>query len=557
MTMDMFAGLGPNCMKTESEMVKSLKDEILQAELSLLCSGGNEISADHERALAAITSLFVDAAFSATPSRYAIGLDTGLGKTTLLATYLITLKAKSLPLKVLVCVPNLKAMQEFRQVLLEGGFRPEEVGCKFSGGTLPFESVRDNLDDYDVLITCHARVDGSRSDWNGLVSNRTVFYDEALKRGKVTEGICLNLKTDVLTLSDFLPEDLREDLSSLIAALEEAEVDEIIPLSFPEDAAYTVDRAIKEYKRVSRRNKDTFDELVPVVSSKYDALRNHNGNYFTFESTLPEMNNLFVLDANHSFSELSKLDRTIKILDLPKFKRFDHVSFKAASMKLSKTAIMKTPDVYVQWARDLVTSNAAVICYKDMADKFPQGTNVITWGMHAGANSFAHLDTLICVGLLTMPHAVTKGHMTLVQDDLYASTDGYQKINADEALLDLYQAVSRGASRKVFVQDGTTYACPSTIYLSGKLNQPQIDLLKEVMPGCSYSLIEYDEAVSDIKEFFKSSTFDDMFHQYISVTELKRKIPSVAALSKSALKAVEGRLCENGFYKDGRGLVMK
>jgi hypothetical protein len=534
-----------------------LKREILEAELTLLQNGGNQISSDHKLALEKIASLFVDAAFSATPFRYAVGLDTGLGKTTLLATYLLTLKAKNVPLRVLVCVPNLKAMQEFRQLLIDGGFGPEKVGCKFSGNDLPFESVRDNLDDYDVLIACHARVDGSRSDWSNLVSNRIVFYDEALKRGNVIEGTLPGLKLDVLALSEYLPDNLRDSLHSLLADLEGAGVDEIIPLCFPDDAAFTVDRAIKEYRRAVRKKKSIFDDLIPVVSSNYDALRNHNGNYFTFESTLPEMNSLFVLDANHSFSELSKLDSTIKILELPKFKRFDHVSFKAAHKKLSKTAILKNPDDYVQWALDLMTSNAAVICYKDMADMFSQGTNVITWGMHAGANSFAHLDTLICIGLLTMPHPVTKGHMTLVQDDLSASTDNYQKINADEALLDLYQAVSRGASRKVFVENDTTYACPSTIYLSGRLTQPQINLLKEVMPGCSYSLLEYDQAVSDIKQYFASKTFDDCLYWYISTKELVGALPSVAVLSKSARKAVESRLLEEGFYKSGRGFVKK
>ena len=191
-----------------------------------------------------------------------------------------------------------------------------------------------------------------------------------------------------------------------------------------------------------------------------------------------------------------------------------------------------------------------------MANMFPQDGNVITWGMHAGANSFSHLDTLICVGLLTMPHAVTKGHMTLVQNDLSASTYGYQQINADEALLELYQAVSRGASRKVFVRDGVTYAWPSTIYLSGKLTQPQIDLLEEVMPGCSYSLIEYDQPVSDIKQYFDEATFDDdMFLEYISIKELRKNIPSFAALKKSAVQAVVSRLLNEGFYKNDRGLV--
>lgn len=535
---------------------KSLKDEVLEAELTLLRNGGNKISSDHKEALAAITSLFVDSAFIETPSRWAIGLDTGLGKTTLLATFLNTMKANDIAYQALVCVPNQNAMQEFRQALLSGNFTQSEAGCKYSGNGLPFDSVNDaDLDNYDVLIVCHARVDSSRGDWNKLVSNRTVFYDEALKRGTVTEGIYRSLKLDVQNLSDYLPEDLRERLNDLLTALEGADVDNIIPLNLPDDAAYVVDMAIKKFQKELRR-KDDFKVLLPVVSGKYDALRNHNGNYFTFESTLPEMNNLFVLDANHSHSDLSKLDDTIQILETPKFKRFDEVSFKVASMSLSKSKITQNLERYVQWAKDLTTETSAVICYKDIADKFPQGTNVITWGMHAGANSFSNLDTLICVGLLTMPHAVTKGHMTLIQGDLSASTDGYQEINADEALLELYQAVSRGASRKVSVRDGVTYARPSTIYLSGKLTQPQIDLLKEVMPGCSYSLIKYDQHVSDIKQYFDEATFEDMFHEYISIKELRKNIPSFAALNKkSSVQAVVSRLLNEGFYKIDRGLV--
>lgn len=543
---------------TSSE-IQSLKDEVLEAELALLQNGGNEISSDHREALASIASLFVESAFSETPSRWAIGLDTGLGKTTLLVTYLNTLKAKKIHYPVMVCVPNLNAMQEFRQALIDGSFNADEVGCKFSGNALPFRSVGENFDDYEVLITCHARVDSTRDEWGKMVSSRAVFYDEALKRGDVIEGMFINLRSDVRDLSDvgLLPDDLRHSLDALLTTLEGAGVDEIIPLNLPEDAALTVDRAIREYRRMTRRETKPFDELIPVVSGKYDALRNHNGNYFTFESTLPQMNSLFVLDANHEFSRLSKLDSTIRILPLPKFKRFDEVTFKAASLSLSKTKIKKDYDRYVQWANDLTGPNSAVICPKEMADMFPEGTEVITWGMHSGANSFSHLDTLICVGLFTKPHAVTKGHMTLVRDDLSAETEGYQQITADEALLDLYQAVSRGASRRVFVRDGITYACASTIYLSGELTEPQVNLLKEVMPGCKYSLIEYDQPVSDIKGYFEKATFDEEWDEYVSVVELRRNLPSVAALSKSALKAVVSRLLQEGFYKDGRGLVRK
>lgn len=537
--------------------IRLLKEEVLGAELALLRSGGNEISADHKEALYAITSLFVDSAYSESesPSRYAIGLDTGLGKTTLLATYLNTLKAKGIRYPVLVCVPNLKAMQEFRQALIDGSFTPDEVGCKFSGNALPFQSVGEDVDAYDVLITCHARVDSSREDWNKLVSYRTVFYDEALKRGTVIEGIHLNLKSDVQTLEDFLPEVLREQLLNLLAALKEADTDEIIPLSFPDAAADMVSRAIKEHHRATRREQK-FNELESVVSGKYDALRNHSGNYFTFESTLPNMNNLFILDANHAFSELSKLDESIQVLELPKFKRFDDVTFKAASMSLSKTKIMANPDRYVQWANDLSSDEAAIICFKAMANRFP-ADKCITWGMHAGANSFSPLNTLVCVGLLTKPHAITKGDMALVQDSLSASIDGYQQINADEALLNLYQAVSRGASRKVFVKDGITYACPSTIYLSGQLTQPQVELLKAVMPGCKYSLMEYEQPVSDIKQYFEGVQSYPLIGKTASIAELRKNIPSLAALTKSGLAAVISQLLQEGFTKHGRSLTTK
>lgn len=77
------------------------------------------------------------------------------------------------------------------------------------------------------------------------------------------------------------------------------------------------------------------------------------------------------------------------------------------------------------------------------------------------------------------------------------------------------------------------------------------------MPGCSYSLLEYDQAVSDIKQYFESKTFDDYFYRYISTKELKGALPSVAALSKSARQAVLSQLLEEGFYRSDRGLVMR
>lgn len=552
-----------------------LADKVMTTLLSKLERWGNQISKDHKQALRAITNEFVHDVFrdNNDARRLAVGLDTGLGKTALLVTFLNTLKEEGIQYPTLVCVPNLKAMKELRDGLLEA-HTPEEVGCKFQQNEnsrsdgLDFPPAQnDELSSFKIVITCHARADSTRSEWEKLLDHpskkRAVFYDEALKRGNVVASPIRELESDFILIKDFLDASLRDEISNLIDKLKDAHEDEIIPLAFDSFAKGMINRAFLEHRQTGGRDRK-IEALLELISGKYDQVRHGSGDYFTYQNTLPEMQSLFVLDANHPYSPLSQLDESIKSIVMPRFKSFGSVTFKAYPYNVGKKVIEKNQDFYIEWAVKAVQEakaegkNPVVICFKDMETKVRQaiqGVSIITWGKHAGSNQYSDKDAIVCIGVLRNSDNVTKGHITLNRNDIAASVDNAQQIAAVEAALNLYQAVSRGQSRQVSVIDGKTVAKPSTIYLSGPLHKKQLALLEEVMPGCSYIRIEHPEVVAAIKDYFRSYPFGDSWNHTLSMKQLLKDVEPLRKLKETGRNTVYRQLVQEGWRKDKRSLT--
>jgi len=541
--------------------LSELTDIVVTKLISKLEGWGNQISFNHKKALYAIASHFAEDAIYDSPARWAIGLDTGLGKTQLLITFLNTLKELNSIYPVLVCVPNMRAMNEFRKGLLEA-YSEDEIGCKFSSSSasqVDFSSTPDSeLNAYQVLITCHARVDGTKEEFDRLLScngvKRTVFYDEALKRGQSFGGNVIAFRQDMGLIAPYLSEDALSYLSSINEALSSSA---IVSLATSDEVKENIKSAMLLANLKRNKGKFVFEVIEPLISGRYDQLRHENGDIFSFIHTLPDMQSLFVLDANHEFSILSQLDDSIEKLNIDKFKMFNHVAFKAYDLNLGQTKINKNKQLYLEWTKDRVEEaiaeglNPVVICSLKMKPLIEaMGYPLITWGMHAGSNSFTDKDALICVGLLRLSDEVTKGEMTLVQDNIGGTIEGFQQIAKEEALLNLYQAVSRGSSRRVKVEDGKTVALPSTIYLSGPLDPSQITLLHRVMPGCKYLVARYDKVISDILHYVATVESEEG----ITLMNISSSVPSYKDLpNREKLKAIS-LLEPYGWWKRGRSI---
>ena len=542
--------------------LSELTDDIVNKLIAKLEGWGNQVSFSHMKALYAIAGHFAEDAIYDAPARWAIGLDTGLGKPQLLITFLNTLKELDKTYPVLVCVPNMRAMAEFRDGLLES-FPEDEIACKFSSSSaslVDFLSTPDSeLSNYQVLLTCHARVDGTKEEFDKLLScngvKRTVFYDEALKRGQAFGGNVLTFKQDMWLIAPFLSEDALDYLNVINDALSSSS---IVCLAISDKVKENI-KAAMQLANLRRKEKITFEVIEPLISGRYDQLRHDNNDIFSFIYTLPDMQSLFVLDANHEFSILSQLDDSIEKLNIEKFKMFNHVTFKAYDLNLGQTKINKNKLQYLEWTKDRVEEaivaglNPVVICSLKMKPLIAaMGYPIITWGMHAGSNSFTDKDALICVGLLRLSDEVTKGEMTLVQDNIGGTIEGFQQIAKEESLLNLYQAVSRGSSRRVMVADGKTVALPSTIYLSGPLDPSQITLLHRVMPGCKYLVAKYDKVVSDILAYL--STVDE---EDIAIRKIDAFVPSYSDLPPREKKKTISLLEPYGWWKTGKKITSR
>jgi len=541
------------------ELTLNILDRVMARMESKLASFDIGVSFDHRAALNKIAGLFAyDVTHPESADKWAISLATGLGKTQLLVALLNTLKEMDIIYPVLVCVPNLKAMEELIDDLLEC-HTLEDVGCKHSDNNheqIRHHSANNNeLNKYRILVITHSRTNLSRSDWELCLRykdlDRTVYYDEALKRGAIAAGRKFVLDNQIHNIRRQISEDARSYLNNIVDNMNEGS---IIPLACDDTIRYNILNGITNYKRYDKGT--SFTLLEGVISGNYDYLRIDKEDCFSFYNTLPEMRSLFVLDANHNYSLLAEYD-DIQNLDIAPFKRYDNVVFKASSNKNGKVAILSNKQYYLEWAKVKYEKAKAdglspvVICFKDMLEdvKASIDPNPIQWGRHAGSNLFRDKDAIICIGINRIKNEDAKGLIALHSNDLDVSVDNHNEVAEGEALLDLYQAVSRGKSRKVMVVDGKTVAQPSIIFLPGKLTTVQYNLLQEVMPGCKYQDDKFDAVITDIL-----ALLDGKDGNFVSSAMLGKHVPAYQALSRQDRNHVLEQMRNYGWHRSGRSL---
>lgn len=547
-------------------MADSLELKILAATMDNLVTKlegyGNELSEDHKAALHKIAHNFAfDAVYPDIGYKMAISLGTGLGKTQLLIVFLNTLHEMNVTYPVLVCVPNLVAMQELIEGLLEV-HTLKDVGCKHSDSNnqqVRYASSRnEDLNKYKILVITHSRTNSSRADWESCLNyrgeSRSVYYDEALKHGTIVAGRRYKLEDQVHNIRRHVSEEAKQYLNAVVTAMQEGAT---IPLTADENIKRNILNGIYKYQSGDKDLKFTL--LQTMVSDKYDYLKVDKHDCFGFYNTLPAMRSLFVLDANHNYSLLAEHDE-LENLDISPFKTYENVLFKASSNRNGRVAVLENKQYYLDWAKEMYDEaidqghSPVVICFKDMVDDVKEqiDENYIQWGRHAGSNIYSDKDVIICIGIYRIRNEDAKGLITLHSNNINTSVENHNEVAEGEALLDLYQAVSRGRSRKVMVVDGKTVAQPSTIYLPGKLTPIQYNLLKEVMPGCKYQDDKFDAVIKDILDILK-----DKEGGYVSSAMLGKHVASFKALSVHKSKQCLNQMENYGWIRSGRGIRKK
>jgi hypothetical protein len=122
--------------------------------------------------------------------------------------------------------------------------------------------------------------------------------------------------------------------------------------------------------------------------------------------------------------------------------------------------------------------------------------NITTWGNETGTNEFAHCEHVILAGVLQLPeHALAGGYLAS-QDDLAAEVESeMSRIKTSEGAHLIYQALSRGASRRTRAEqvkvDGPRFPAAGKmtawIVVPEKMRKQVSKHLQTVMPGVRFA----------------------------------------------------------------------
>lgn len=426
--------------------------------------------------------------------RVAVCMPTGTGKTTTIQTLIHLLQKQKRHYPMLVAVPNVKSMAEFKTALASKGVDMPRIGFVYSetSGSVEDRGVIGagchEFHDKDVLVICHQRVVKNRLDWEKMLyvgtRQRAVFYDEALRYGTTSTATLPALNKVHKSLGPYMLPSLKTWLDECLNLLEKAPVETVVHLPTPpENAEKDLEQAAKTEHRTVRGRKEEVEDLAMLTTCSQ--LRKNSDGVLTFDYTLPDgIESLFVFDANHMHSAISKLDTSIEVLPIPSdLKRYDNVTIRYNSeLSIGKEATLANVEKVKEFLHT-TPEDRLVIAFKDMAPELEDEKKLVTWGNHAGINEFRDTSTIVLLGALRLSDVDTAARMTLTKADLHTSTVGASSRADEERGLVIYQAVSRGVSRKAKWAGSQLQAEKSDIYISGRLEKPLREFLKKVMPG--------------------------------------------------------------------------
>lgn len=521
---------------------------------------GNDVGSDHRDALRDVAQVFARSVIGGERQRVAVSLDTGLGKTVGLQVLLWTAHKWRADWPVLLFVPNLSAMEQMRDGLLNLGYPEELIALHFNEKSLKGEALRQTprvkWASCPILIACHARATETEKSLPDMLQwkdgQRIVIHDEAVKKGDIFAHALWELESQLPPLKDFLSpqgqgwlEEVRDKLKVASPGL----------LSIPlldDSVKADIERAINLAKK-ARRKVGTYEAVEGLLYGVSNVRIDRDG-YFSFIKTFPDTPALFVLDASFRHSVLAKFDGSIAEASIKKaVKRYDKVVLTERKGGLGRTSV---DDAAIEWAISLASAAKAkgdtplIICFKDHEEKLrgKTGCHLVTWGMHSGSNSYKECNVVICVGVLRLRDIHGKALIALHKEELDADVSRFAAVVTNDQALHLYQGTSRSAARLVTTEPGKAHlpaqAKACLVYLSGELEEEQREQLRVAMPGLRFV------SKSGIDELdFAEKVRDLLRHGRLASKNLKRDLPYDLTDRREWERLING---VEGVQKEGR-----
>jgi hypothetical protein len=429
--------------------------------------------------------------------RLSVPLDTGLGKSSSVRYVYKAAKDLGYAFPICICVATVRELRETYGKLKDLGVT--NIALDFSVGyARPRFQPTDEKDwkECEVLLCCHAVADLTKGDWEKRMTtrwgDRTVFYDEALRKGEVNTFYLKRLQSEWRMLSSFIHGDLKGWIDGAINLLSKASGDVYVGVA-PDNAAKQIEDAELSYREDGTDTR--FGHLKSFVKPGHSTVKKVGLGFYSFVEKLPYMPSLFVLDANHLHSPLSTLDKSIKAIPFPTpiIKWYHNVLIKPYGGSGGKFGTRRNRKQKLELLKEILLTlegegkKCLVLCSQEFEKEVKaQGAdNVLTWGIHTGTNDYSDFDNVIVFNTYWLANSTTTGYVDLYGGKIEKAN--IEEVAEQEMVLDFYQGVSRSITRRNTVDaKGRTQALPCTIHILGTFNKRELDYLDKVMPGIQY-----------------------------------------------------------------------
>ena len=470
---------------------------------------GNELSRKHERALYRLLHIFSSMATGYITDRRAYPLGCGLGKTTAVIAWCAEAAQSPFDYSVMICASRIQDLIDIHDKLLEEGVAEENVGIVHSDKTAPIPST-DCPQDKRILLVTHQRIRGGglKDDhlfYRGQRRSLTI-WDESLRVSEHRFVTSKNLRMGVAALDVECSEGYpTENLQEVYAYLSkcwwiiEAErkdqregCQDPKRLKMPSREPEDIGRFI-EALPVNHENRTAMSALgaflkLSQMPMRYYAGNDGGGGMIRYEIVIPpDLCPIAVLDASFPISELTKLDKSIRLDE--KFdgdvKSYADVTLHlmvSRSGRMSMEQDFRKPAEQRKVSREIVDlvrelpkdEGTLIVTFKhrtedlkiaerlagdlrtagvDTDARLPTGEPRFCWttyGQHTATNRFTHCRHVIFVGVLHRSDVDLAGAIAGQRDHLTARINGenIKKVQRSDIAETIYQAFNRAACRQ-------------------------------------------------------------------------------------------------------------
>ncbi len=478
--------------------------------------------------------------------RYVLSLSAGSGKTTFMIAWCSLIHRQGLNYSVSIASQKVDDCFKLRKQLLEQGVPEEEIGILYKDNNPDTRCHRETCpstktpEKHRFLLVTHARLQLDPKNKDYLQYNgehrSIIFWDEAFRKAGGSHYSLIDIKQD---LSGFLAicddeeaTDIRgkqrifikDYIKCILEIIEKHQETPEIVKTINEDLVLYEEHKCIEVSKVINKLKRINPQIVEMMSNLIDGQKHFlkGSKVYSYRKVISDdIQQMLILDASYKHCELSKLDKSVKPLNINIPRSYPNLTIRYAeccSGNGSTFGMLKNPKRrtdFIQRVTDKlndVPENEAVLflIYKDKNGKnfqeiirrelqnqgFDLNQRIITdgrhrfkycfltWGNQNGTNEFQHCRHLCSVGIMDMGADNITAQAIALSDGVYLNDDealSAAELNHHDYAQRLYQAIFRLAVRR----HGENTPCTVTLFIN-RYAMRSIEQLRKALPNANF-----------------------------------------------------------------------